>query len=456
MVPQRFEVIDRLPLLGSGKADGAALAALPLAGSAGVAPATPEEALLCGIWQQVLRQEVGTTDDFFALGGDSLALLEVVAAAERSGLSLSPDGVLRERTIRAICQAGGLSADHMSAAELREDVAGVCGGGQPEAIFLTGAAGLFGARLLAELLARTRAEVFCLVHARPLDLGHLSPEQARRVHPLAGDLARPRLGLPDDTWASLCRSVGAVYHAGALVHMALPYAALRSANLLGTREVVRLCQEGRAKRLHHISTLSVLLAAAPRGDLSEADDLTAAQRVHGGYAQSKWAAEHLVRTAGLQAAIYRLGLLIDDAPAPPAQDLLARFVRDIIDHGAPQGAAALRLDLTPSGHAAAAVAHLSLSEGQGTFHIANPRSLSLSELVAALSALGQPIAWAEAPPLRVRPADLFVAPEVSFRMERAQAGLAGSGIACPPPDQVLRGYLQRLLRCGDHGTIDDG
>jgi aryl carrier-like protein len=65
-----------------------------------LAPATETETVLAGIWQTVLGIErVGTRDNFFDLGGDSIIGLQIVARASAAGLQLTADQLFGHQTI---------------------------------------------------------------------------------------------------------------------------------------------------------------------------------------------------------------------------------------------------------------------------------------------------------------------------------------------------------------------
>jgi amino acid adenylation domain-containing protein len=106
MVPQHFVRLDAVPLTANGKLDRAALpdpgqqtaAALP----SYVAPRNRTEEILAAIWQTVLQVErVGVHDNFFALGGDSIRTLQVIARANRQGVKLTPKQLFEHQTVAA-------------------------------------------------------------------------------------------------------------------------------------------------------------------------------------------------------------------------------------------------------------------------------------------------------------------------------------------------------------------
>ncbi|HEY4590472.1 MAG TPA: amino acid adenylation domain-containing protein, partial [Thermoanaerobaculia bacterium] len=86
MVPAAFVALDAFPLTVNGKVDRKALSSMggapeqPASEETYVAPRTPVEEALAGIWAEVLGLErVGAADHFFDLGGHSLLATQVMS-----------------------------------------------------------------------------------------------------------------------------------------------------------------------------------------------------------------------------------------------------------------------------------------------------------------------------------------------------------------------------------------
>jgi amino acid adenylation domain-containing protein/non-ribosomal peptide synthase protein (TIGR01720 family) len=104
MLPALFQIIERLPLTPNGKLDVKALPAPDFtADTAGRAPATTDERVLCAVFAEVLGVPgVGPEDDFFMLGGDSIRALDVVRRARAAGYGLVARDLFRLSTVAAL------------------------------------------------------------------------------------------------------------------------------------------------------------------------------------------------------------------------------------------------------------------------------------------------------------------------------------------------------------------
>jgi amino acid adenylation domain-containing protein/thioester reductase-like protein len=503
MVPAAFVVLDRLPLNANGKVDRKALPA-PDAAQASrqgyLAPRTAVEAQLAALWADVLSLErVGVLDDFFELGGLSLLATQLLikikarfaAAPSLGDLFTAPTVETQARLIEGKALPGQPVAvvDLESEAALGFDVVPArldpVVNLAPERVLLTGATGFLGAFLVAELLRQTSATVYCLARAASPEaalqrvLENLAryrlrpPDAAARIVGVPGDLAQPRLGLSETAFADLGATLDAIYHNGALVNFIQPYAALRPANVAGTREVLRLACLGKVKPLHYVSTVSVFgdnsSAATARG-FAETDFPVADAHIAGGYTQTKWVAERLVRAAaarGLPVTIHRPAVVTGNRAdgAWNTDDFLCRLIKGCVLLGlAP--ARQTWLDMVPVDYVAESVVWLSRQAGSigRTFHLNNPDLLASTTLIDWIAASGWPLRkapladWRRAlfaaaaaspeshPLLPLLPMfeganldeeRMTAADEQRFDCRATQAALAGSGIAPPLMTQDL-------------------
>ncbi|NEQ47685.1 MAG: amino acid adenylation domain-containing protein [Leptolyngbya sp. SIOISBB] len=102
MLPSFFIPLDDLPRLPNGKLDRQALPIPTVLAAAAQdsAPMTATEATLATIWTELLPvAQVGIQDNFFALGGDSILVLQAIAQAHQQGLHLTPKDLFQHQTI---------------------------------------------------------------------------------------------------------------------------------------------------------------------------------------------------------------------------------------------------------------------------------------------------------------------------------------------------------------------
>ncbi|NJO81277.1 MAG: amino acid adenylation domain-containing protein [Blastochloris sp.] len=105
MVPSIYITLDALPLTPNGKLDRRALPAPNFVSQDRIMPQTEVEQQLARIWQQVLGLDsIGIHDNFFALGGDSIISIQVIARANQAGMQLTPRLIFQYPTIAELAQ----------------------------------------------------------------------------------------------------------------------------------------------------------------------------------------------------------------------------------------------------------------------------------------------------------------------------------------------------------------
>jgi amino acid adenylation domain-containing protein/non-ribosomal peptide synthase protein (TIGR01720 family) len=114
-IPAAFVLLDRIPLTAIGKVDRRALplpdGERPQLEIAYEEPRSVVEKVLAGVWARALAIErVGVHDNYFALGGDSIRSLALLAAAREKGLSFTLQQLFRAPTVAGLArelQLGG-------------------------------------------------------------------------------------------------------------------------------------------------------------------------------------------------------------------------------------------------------------------------------------------------------------------------------------------------------------
>ena len=397
MIPALWVQVDELPTHEvSGKVD---LKKLPPAPTAGPVNGTKKQERdpisiddVAEIWAMTLntsRSSITPEHSFFDLGGHSLSLAELASRLSKNFGFRVPVARLADpptlnghlETVRAVrdgqiaaVQAdlpAALKADSVLDADIKPSNATMKCITDAQTVLLTGATGFLGAFLLNDLLESTTAKVICLVRVNDpsdddvpagiarirrnmIDFGIWNDSIMDRMEVLPANLSRKRFGLsPDEFDALVTRLQGQVIvHAAAVVNLVYPYAALRNANVGGTREILRLACRANAT-VQHISTNGVLPPS--QGGWPEEAMLGIEHvptKLADGYGQSKWVAEQLVVEAGrrgLPVRILRAGTISGHSNTGTANawDLLNALIVESIRIGHYPDVPGWRAEMTP-------------------------------------------------------------------------------------------------------------
>jgi len=276
----------------------------------------------------LLNNQMGGGDDFFECGGDSLAAANLsLTLGKHISIDVPMTAIYQYSTPLRLtdfitgCQLKVEATPSYSSA-MAEFTNHQPTAAMSATLLLTGASGFVGIHILAHLLATTCLEVTVLLRGSKKEsaLSRLETAflnafptkvlQRKRINVLLGDLALPRWGLNQDEWQHQCAYIDEVIHCGAAVNFLFHASQLFSTNVGGTQELIRFCNEGKSKRLHHVSSLAAKLplcsGRVPEDVVSEAEAEALGVT---GYGYTKYLADNLVVAAqkqGLHARIYRV------------------------------------------------------------------------------------------------------------------------------------------------------
>jgi amino acid adenylation domain-containing protein len=108
LVPAVFVELEALPRTPNGKLDRSALTTPGLGAAAPreLAPRTETERVLVAMWSDVLNVNVGATDNFFDLGGNSLSAMRVIARARDAfGDDIPLEAIFNHPTVSEFAEA---------------------------------------------------------------------------------------------------------------------------------------------------------------------------------------------------------------------------------------------------------------------------------------------------------------------------------------------------------------
>ena len=347
---------------------------------------------------------------------------------------------------------------------------------------LTGATGFLGAHLLRSLLDEGR-RVVCVVRAQDAAAGAervranleryelWRPEQDQLMQVIAGDLAGDKSSALEQIVAGHADAIGDIFHAASLVNWICPLEVAWGANVLATKNIVELAARIGA-HLHHVSSTAVFPFGAER-TFAEDAPLEHGGELIGGYPQTKWIAERLVRDArdlNVEVTIYRPGMIAASSLTGRANPngFFESMIIGCIQLGCAP-ALDTEVDAVPVDYAAQAIVTLARSGIAGTLHLVNPQPASYAAVNRWVRGRGHAVRevpfeqWREEVLSSPTFADSMLAPFRDYVLHaepeqftlprvlchRAVAALAGSGVSCPPVGgELLGGFLDQLNRGG--------
>ncbi|KAK2739915.1 putative NRPS-like protein biosynthetic cluster [Onygenales sp. PD_40] len=389
---------------------------------------------------KVSRSAITPEHNFFDLGGHSLSIADLASRLSKNfGFRIPLDRLVDPATLNGHLQTVRAVRDGHTAAMqadlpavlradsvLEEDIQPsnktACPLSDADTVLLTGATGFLGAFLLSDLLEAISAKIICLVRFNDpteedgpggiarirrnlLDLGLWKDSIMERVEILPGNLSRKRLGLSPEAFDELATRVQVIIHAAATVNLVYPYAALRGANVGGTREILRLACRGGAT-VQYVSTNGVLPPSQegwPEDAMLDVADVP--EKLLDGYGQTKWVAEQLVLEAGrrgLPTKVLRAGTISGHSStgAANAWDLLSALIVESIHLGYAPDVQGWRAEMTPVDFVSRAIIHLSnqTHAKQTVFHLGDPDPVDTRTVFDNLKDLGYPtqrLGWDE-------------------------------------------------------------
>ena len=260
--------------------------------------------------------------------------------------------------------------------------------------FVTGATGFIGRHLMDRLLARKGCVVHVLVRKdsqKKLDAQiALHGWDPKRVVPVVGDLAQPRLGLSAAQVKQLKGKVKHFFHLAAIYDLKASAELQQQVNVDGTRHAVELAGAIGAGCFHHVSSIA---AAGLYPGVFREDMFEEAEGLDDPYLRTKHESEGVVRReCQVPFRIYRPSIVIghsktgeiDKIDGPYYLFTLIKKLRQLLPQWMPTiGIEGGRINVVPVDYVADALDHIAHKRGLdgGCFHLVDPEPMRFGELM---------------------------------------------------------------------------
>ncbi|NND59740.1 MAG: SDR family oxidoreductase [Gammaproteobacteria bacterium] len=313
--------------------------------------------------------------------------------------------------------------------------------------FVTGGTGFIGRRLVTSLLERG-GHVWMLV--RDDSTANIAPllegwsQHLDRLHPVAGDIVLPRLGLDDETLAALTGKIDHVFHLAGLYSLGADAETQRLVNEEGTRNTVELAATINAGLFHHVSSIA---AAGLYDGVFREDMFEEATGLDDPYFRTKHNAEGIVREeCSVPWRVYRPGIVVGDSRTGEMDKIDGPYhffkaiqkTRRMLPRWMPTvGVEGGRINIVPVDYVVAALDHIAHEPGLDgkCFHLTDPRARRIGEVLNTFAAAAH-------------------APEMALRVNARMLGFVPSyvwkGLAAMRPVQRVRDSVLESLQVPPH------
>ena len=441
MVPTYIVKLDQMPYTINRKIDRKALPLpelnKPVANNKiNIEELNSVEEKLLQIWKNILKiDDIDINDNFFDIGGDSVAAISMQIEAVKYGLEFEYGDIFAFPTIKQ------LSANLKTPDEIfiknydYSKVNSVLARNTMDNLntikkikfnnmLLIGSTGYLGAHVLDAFLQSNKGIAYCLVREKNgLDIkerlrgvlnfyfGNKYNELFdNRIKVVRGDIVKENLGLSEKDYSELKNNVDIVINSGALVKHFGIKKKFEEINVKGTQSVIDFCLNTK-KRLLHVSTISVsgngekeeTVIETPENindkKIFKESDIYVGQNIKGVYSTTKFRAELLVLEAisskGLDAQILRLGNITNRYSDGVFQmnadeNAFAKRIKSFIEIGAfPKYMLKHSIELTPVDLAAEAIVKVAnYTSHCNVLHIYDNNLLPIKLFIETLSELG--------------------------------------------------------------------
>ncbi len=436
MVPRYITQIESMPINTNGKIDSKALLNYPenIVINNYTKPETEKEKLFCNIWEELLHTKVGTTDDVFELGADSLLAINFKTILTKYNINVLYSDIFKYPKIKDLCNIAQYinNKDIITNYDyskinllLSSNDIKICNNyitSSNNNVLLLGANGFVGMHVLYSFIKNDTGKIFCLIrnknnvsaNKRFIDTLHfyfgteLDKYIGHRIFVICGNILKDNFALSDNELNIINNNIQIVINTASTVKHYGKEEMFEEINIGSVKNIVKYCMNNN-KKLIHISSLSVSGNDALEGNhnLSFAysfseKNLYSGQLIDNLYVKSKFLSERYILEnipSGLDAQIYRLGNITNrysdgKFQINPNTNAFVNKIKSIIKlKNAPKSLLDTYIEFTPVDSCADAIIKLMQNKCNSAtiFHVYDNNHITISDFINILNEIGTKI-----------------------------------------------------------------